>query len=169
MRHSAWLDQIFLRILFSFLSTSEPCGGTIVNETSGFILSPNHPERYPNNLKCNWTIVVDVDERIYLTVRFYYVSLVFILDYFSQPSVSFHFLCNNSLSLLLLLEAIGLLSFSCVTFSFQFHEFNTEEFYDILWVSVSNIHDSFSSHNVSTLAKTKITQQTSTRIAWGRA
>ena len=39
------------------------CGG-LITTTFGYISSRNFPNDYPNNLDCEWHIIVPVDERI---------------------------------------------------------------------------------------------------------
>lgn len=42
---------------FSKANWNSFCGG-VFTESSGKIISPNYPKKYPNNVRCNYTILM---------------------------------------------------------------------------------------------------------------
>uniref|UniRef100_F6S1M9 CUB domain-containing protein n=1 Tax=Ciona intestinalis TaxID=7719 RepID=F6S1M9_CIOIN len=62
-----------LLVLFSLhgasVTATQTCGGQITGTGSGRVMSPYHPQKYPKNASCVWTIVVDVGSGLRLEVE----------------------------------------------------------------------------------------------------
>ena len=44
-------------------------------ESGGYLMSPNYPQRYENNLDCRWTIKAPVENNIALTISEFQTSI----------------------------------------------------------------------------------------------
>lgn len=63
-----------------------PCGG-ILSSSSGFIASPNFPNRYSDEIDCAWLIKIEEGQTISVNNLFYgFLFYVMSLKYFSLIS-----------------------------------------------------------------------------------
>lgn len=55
-----WIMGLEFWFYFCFLLNLAECGGSFKGESTGRILSPGYPFPYDNNLRCTWTIEVNL-------------------------------------------------------------------------------------------------------------
>ncbi|XP_066273539.1 uncharacterized protein [Branchiostoma lanceolatum] len=78
--------SLFLLFHMTVGIAAQDCGQQSLGADSGYVFTPNHPDLYPRNLDCTWTITVEIDKRVVLT--------------FDSFDVEYHHHCDNDYVLL---------------------------------------------------------------------
>ncbi|XP_019619589.1 PREDICTED: uncharacterized protein LOC109466314 [Branchiostoma belcheri] len=65
--HAGLVVSVFLLLQQTAGTAASGCGRQYLGGNSGNLSSPNHPDLYPSNVDCTWTITVDIDKRVVLT------------------------------------------------------------------------------------------------------